>query len=176
MTALMDWHDWEGPLPVCSPLLPYLLGRYHLTSLASEASTCSSSSLFRFLGPTRIFPPSSNFWAEDIYFSTECKAKMIGMETSEVKIRAVAAHWGQDIQARSQGWNKQSKALCTLYRSQEKGIPVCGSSRNKVWHHLSRECGKGQAPDRRKPDWKSRLGLIMYHLECMPRHIIICKE
>lgn len=30
-------------------------------------------------------------------------------------------------------------------------------------------CDKGQAPDRRKPGWKSRLGLITEYLGCMLR-------
>lgn len=44
-TALMGWHDSAGPLPVSSPLLPYLWGRLHL-SLASEVSTYASSLQF----------------------------------------------------------------------------------------------------------------------------------
>lgn len=103
MTALMGWQDWERPLPVSSPLLPYLLGKFHLTFLASEASR-GASSFSVFLGP----PGSSHSFRifelkTYIYFSTERKAKMTGMETSEVKTSAAAAHWGQDLQARSQG-------------------------------------------------------------------------
>lgn len=46
--------NWEDPGPVSLPttsplpLLPFLLGSFHLTSLDSEAITCASSYPFQF--------------------------------------------------------------------------------------------------------------------------------
>lgn len=50
------------------------------------------------------------------------------------------------------------------------------SSKNKVGHPLSRVCAEGQAPDGRKPDWKSRLGLITEHFEYVPRLTVFRQE
>ena len=50
------------------------------------------------------------------------------------------------------------------------------SNKNKVGHPLSRVCAEGQAPDGRKLDWKSRLGLITEHLEYVPRLTVFRQE